>query len=255
MIATGATLRAGIDGASQDTPRRSRSPRVAASSRWCSPSAVTARRWKWRAPRSRGAKIPDRSAGRWNGQPARARPRDSDVKWSAPCRRCSLAARSSASISGVIRGHRFAVAAGVGIDAAMVEETPRWMKRRLGVLAYTIIATRAALRAVLRRKFFLARVHVDGAADRTSCGGRALRQLRRDPREPDRLRTGHPGETTECSTAASSRPRTSPRRDADHVAACCADDFRHGSVACFTRRVGTSGSRRRRRCPGRRMVS
>jgi YegS/Rv2252/BmrU family lipid kinase len=63
---------------------------------------------------------------------------------------------------GVIRGHRFAVAAGVGIDAAMVEETPRWMKRRLGVLAYTIIATRAALRAVLRRQFFLARVHVDG---------------------------------------------------------------------------------------------
>jgi YegS/Rv2252/BmrU family lipid kinase len=63
---------------------------------------------------------------------------------------------------GVIRGHRFAVAAGVGIDAAMVEETPRWMKRRLGVLAYTIIATRAALRAVLRRQFFLARVVVDG---------------------------------------------------------------------------------------------
>jgi YegS/Rv2252/BmrU family lipid kinase len=63
---------------------------------------------------------------------------------------------------GVIRGHRFAVAAGVGIDAAMVEETPRWMKRRLGVLAYTIIASRAALRAVLRRRFFLARVEVDG---------------------------------------------------------------------------------------------
>jgi diacylglycerol kinase (ATP) len=63
---------------------------------------------------------------------------------------------------GVICGHRFAVAAGVGIDAAMVEETPRWMKRRLGVLAYTIIASRAALRAVLRRQFFLARVEVDG---------------------------------------------------------------------------------------------
>jgi len=63
---------------------------------------------------------------------------------------------------GVIRGHRFAVAAGVGIDAAMVEETPRWMKRRLGVLAYTIIASRAALRAVLRRQFFLARIEVDG---------------------------------------------------------------------------------------------
>jgi len=63
---------------------------------------------------------------------------------------------------GVIRGHRFAVAAGVGIDAAMVEETPRWMKRRLGVLAYTIIASRAALRAVVRRQFFLARIQVDG---------------------------------------------------------------------------------------------
>ncbi|HEV7991212.1 MAG TPA: diacylglycerol kinase family protein [Gemmatimonadaceae bacterium] len=63
---------------------------------------------------------------------------------------------------GVVCGHRFAVAAGVGIDAAMIEETPRWLKRRLGVLAYTIIASRAALRAVLRKQFFLARVEVDG---------------------------------------------------------------------------------------------
>jgi YegS/Rv2252/BmrU family lipid kinase len=63
---------------------------------------------------------------------------------------------------GVIQGHRFAVAAGVGIDAAMIEQTPRWMKRRLGVLAYTLIATRAALGAVLRRRFFLARLEVDG---------------------------------------------------------------------------------------------
>lgn len=59
-------------------------------------------------------------------------------------------------------GRRFAVAAGVGIDAAMVAETPGWLKRRLGVLAYTIIATRAALRAVLRRDFFRVRVTVDG---------------------------------------------------------------------------------------------
>jgi YegS/Rv2252/BmrU family lipid kinase len=59
---------------------------------------------------------------------------------------------------GVVHGRHFAVAAGVGIDAAMVAETPRWMKRRLGVLAYTIIATRAALRVVLRRDFFVARV-------------------------------------------------------------------------------------------------
>lgn len=63
---------------------------------------------------------------------------------------------------GVVLGHRFAVAAGVGIDAAMVAETPAWMKRRLGVLSYTIIATKAALRAVLFRQFFLARVEVDG---------------------------------------------------------------------------------------------
>ena len=63
---------------------------------------------------------------------------------------------------GVVKGHRFAVAAGVGIDAAMVEETPVWMKRRLGVLAYTLIAAKAALRGVLRRQFFTVRLEVDG---------------------------------------------------------------------------------------------
>lgn len=56
----------------------------------------------------------------------------------------------------------FAVAAGVGIDSAMVAETPSWLKRRLGVLAYTITATRAALRAVLRKEFFRVRLTVDG---------------------------------------------------------------------------------------------
>ena len=65
---------------------------------------------------------------------------------------------------GVVLGRRFAVAAGVGIDAAMVQETPNWMKRRLGVLAYTLIATRAALRAVVRRRSFHVRVEVDGEA-------------------------------------------------------------------------------------------
>ena len=59
-------------------------------------------------------------------------------------------------------GRRFAIAAGVGIDAMMVAETPSWMKRRLGVLAYAIIGTRAALRAVLKRQFFRARVTIDG---------------------------------------------------------------------------------------------
>lgn len=58
-------------------------------------------------------------------------------------------------------GRRFAIAAGVGIDAAMIAETPEWLKRRLGVLAYTIMGSRAALRAVLRREFFRARVTVD----------------------------------------------------------------------------------------------
>jgi YegS/Rv2252/BmrU family lipid kinase len=57
---------------------------------------------------------------------------------------------------------RFAIAAGVGIDAQMVAETPSWLKRRLGVLAYTITATRAALRAVIRQEFFRVRLTVDG---------------------------------------------------------------------------------------------
>jgi len=35
------------------------------------------------------------------------------------------------------------------------------LKRRLGVLAYTIMATKAALRAVLFQRFFIARVRVD----------------------------------------------------------------------------------------------
>jgi diacylglycerol kinase (ATP) len=59
-------------------------------------------------------------------------------------------------------GRRFAIAAGVGIDARMVAETPGWLKRRLGVVAYAIIGTRAAVRAVVRRDFFDARVTIDG---------------------------------------------------------------------------------------------
>lgn len=61
-------------------------------------------------------------------------------------------------------GRRFAIAAGVGIDASMVAETPSWLKRRLGVLAYTIMGSRAALRAVLRRDFFQVRLTIDGEA-------------------------------------------------------------------------------------------
>jgi diacylglycerol kinase (ATP) len=57
---------------------------------------------------------------------------------------------------------RFAIAAGVGIDASMVERTPVKLKRRLGVMAYFFTASHAALSAVLRRDFFLVRVTVDG---------------------------------------------------------------------------------------------
>ncbi|HTI65608.1 MAG TPA: diacylglycerol kinase family protein [Gemmatimonadaceae bacterium] len=64
---------------------------------------------------------------------------------------------------GAVPARRFAIAAGVGIDAAMIAETPGWLKRRLGVLAYTIMGSRAALRAVFRREFFHTRVTVDGA--------------------------------------------------------------------------------------------
>lgn len=61
-------------------------------------------------------------------------------------------------------GRRFAIAAGVGVDASMVAETPGWLKRRLGVLAYTMMGTRAALRAVGRRESFLTRLVIDGTA-------------------------------------------------------------------------------------------
>jgi YegS/Rv2252/BmrU family lipid kinase len=53
---------------------------------------------------------------------------------------------------------RFAFAAGVGVDAVMIEETPPALKRRLGVLAYALTAARA----VLRRETFTVRATVDG---------------------------------------------------------------------------------------------
>lgn len=59
-------------------------------------------------------------------------------------------------------GRHFAIAAGVGIDAQMVARTPGWMKRRLGVLAYALVATRAGLAAVAGGHRFAARVSVDG---------------------------------------------------------------------------------------------
>lgn len=53
---------------------------------------------------------------------------------------------------------RFAFAAGVGVDAVMIEQTPPALKRRLGVAAYVL----SAARAVLRRETFAVRATVDG---------------------------------------------------------------------------------------------
>jgi YegS/Rv2252/BmrU family lipid kinase len=55
-------------------------------------------------------------------------------------------------------GRHFAFAAGVGIDAMMIEGTPQWLKRRIGVLAYVL----AAGRAVLRHETINLRATVDG---------------------------------------------------------------------------------------------
>jgi len=52
----------------------------------------------------------------------------------------------------------FAFAAGVGIDARMIEETPARLKRRLGVLAYVL----SAARAILAGERFRVRVVIDG---------------------------------------------------------------------------------------------
>jgi diacylglycerol kinase (ATP) len=62
-------------------------------------------------------------------------------------------------------GRRFAIAAGVGIDAAMVAETSEWLKRQLGVFAYVLIGTRAAVRAVVRQDFVCGRITVDGVTN------------------------------------------------------------------------------------------
>lgn len=59
-------------------------------------------------------------------------------------------------------GKKFAIAAGVGVDASMVAETPGWLKRRLGVGAYAIVGGWAALRAVLKRDLFHVRLVIDG---------------------------------------------------------------------------------------------
>lgn len=79
----------------------------------------------------------------------------------------SLPAAVSALLSGdraridlgqLADGRRFAFSAGVGIDVRMIEGAPARLKRRLGVLAYVLSATRA----VLRRQDFVVRATVDG---------------------------------------------------------------------------------------------
>jgi diacylglycerol kinase (ATP) len=62
-------------------------------------------------------------------------------------------------------GRRFAIAAGIGIDVTMVMETPRWLKRRIGVLAYALMATRAAIRAIVNGTVIRARLTVDGVTE------------------------------------------------------------------------------------------
>jgi YegS/Rv2252/BmrU family lipid kinase len=55
-------------------------------------------------------------------------------------------------------GTRFAIGAGVGIDASMIAGTSQAWKRRAGVLAYVVAGTNH----VLRRQRFQARITVDG---------------------------------------------------------------------------------------------
>ena len=66
--------------------------------------------------------------------------------------------RAQIDLGQLADGRRFAFSAGVGIDVRMVEGAPARLKRRLGVLAYVLSATRA----VLRREDFLVRATVDG---------------------------------------------------------------------------------------------
>lgn len=60
-------------------------------------------------------------------------------------------------------GGYFAVAAGIGIDVAMLERTPAAGKRRWGVGAYVMAGAGAAIGAAVRRETFRAHLDVDGA--------------------------------------------------------------------------------------------
>lgn len=59
-------------------------------------------------------------------------------------------------------GGHFAVAAGFGIDVAMLERAPAWLKRHLGVAAYVLAGASAAIGAAVRGDTFRARIDVDG---------------------------------------------------------------------------------------------
>ncbi|MBC7790625.1 MAG: diacylglycerol kinase family lipid kinase [Anaerolineae bacterium] len=60
---------------------------------------------------------------------------------------------------GLLNGEQyFAFTAGIGIDAAMVEATTAALKRRYGVSAYIVAATRA----MLRQRTFRVRIEADG---------------------------------------------------------------------------------------------
>ena len=66
--------------------------------------------------------------------------------------------RATIDLGKITGGRLFAFSAGVGIDARMIEGAPAALKRRLGVMAYVLSASRA----VLRREDFLVRATVDG---------------------------------------------------------------------------------------------
>jgi diacylglycerol kinase (ATP) len=55
-------------------------------------------------------------------------------------------------------GRCFAFSCGVGVDARMIRDTPPIWKRRLGIIAYAVVALRASLRNVS----FVVRATVDG---------------------------------------------------------------------------------------------
>jgi diacylglycerol kinase (ATP) len=60
------------------------------------------------------------------------------------------------------RGGHFAVAAGIGIDVAMIENTPTELKRQLGVAAYVLAGAQAAIHSARAGDLFRARITVDG---------------------------------------------------------------------------------------------